>query len=354
MSVVYLRGAGNRGATLLSNQFIDEYMPKANGEFVKIYIYLQRSLSEGEGELRTSLIADKFLCTEGDVLRALKYWEGEGLLSLTFEADGQLSAIRFGEDAQSPQVAAVVNPEPDQPAVITPISVGRQAMLTPDRVKELKKNEEVTSLLFIAEKYLGKSLSFSETEKLLYFYDQMHMSVDLIDHLIQMCVESGHPSIHYIESVARSWAKEGIDTVEKATAAAVRFKKDYFSILRAMGVSNRNPVEGEVEYMSAWLDKYGFSLDLIFEACSRTVLKTGQASFPYADSILKKWHEQGVRTLDDVKAADEKYSQQSRETARGAERRPATKSATSAPNRFNNFTQRDYNFEELERKILNQ
>ncbi|MBQ1491478.1 MAG: DnaD domain protein, partial [Blautia sp.] len=199
MSVVFLRGAGSREATLLSNRFIDEYMPKANGDFVKIYIYLLRSLSEGETELCTSRIADLFLLTDGDVLRALRYWEGQGLLSLTFESDGQLSGIRFGPDSENAPLTTVVNPEPEKPAVVTPISVGRQAMLSQDRVNELKKNEDATSLLFIAEKYLGKTLSYSETEKLLYFYDQMHMSVDLIDHLIQMCVETGHPSIHYIE-----------------------------------------------------------------------------------------------------------------------------------------------------------
>ncbi len=226
MSVVYLRGSGNRGATLLSNQFIDEYMPKANGEFVKIYIYLQRSLSEGDGELRTSAIADKFMCTEGDVLRALRYWEGEGLLSLSFEPDGQLSGIRFGENQEDQTVATVVSPKTQQPTVVAPIAVERQPMLTKDRMNELRQNEDVTSLLFIAERYLGKTLTYSETEKLLYFYDEMHMSVDLIDHLIQMCVGTGHKSMHYIESVARSWAKDGIDTVEKATAQSMRYKKD--------------------------------------------------------------------------------------------------------------------------------
>ena len=341
---------------MLSNQFIDEYMPKANGEFVKIYIYLQRSLSEGEGELRTSYIADKFLCTEGDVLRALRYWESEGLLSLTFESDGQLSGIRFGADPENTALTTVVNPEPEKPSVVTPISVGRQAMLSQDRVNELKQNEDATSLLFIAEKYLGKTLSYSETEKLLYFYDQMHMSVDLIDHLIQMCVETGHKSIHYIESVARSWAKEGIDTVEKASASAIRYKKDYYAILRAMGITNRNPVDGEMKYMSTWLDEYGFSLELIFEACNRTVMQTGQGSFSYADKILSDWHHQGVRSLSDVKVADERHDQKVRESAaaKPSPRRPATKPASSAPNRFNNFTQREYNFEELERKIITQ
>lgn len=331
-------------------------MPKANGDFVKIYIYLLRSLSEGETELCTSRIADLFLLTDGDVLRALRYWEGQGLLSLTFESDGQLSGIRFGPDSENAPLTTVVNPEPEKPAVVTPISVGRQAMLSQDRVNELKKNEDATSLLFIAEKYLGKTLSYSETEKLLYFYDQMHMSVDLIDHLIQMCVETGHPSIHYIESVARAWAKEGIDTVEKACAASIRFKKDYYSILRAMGITNRNPVDGEVKYMSTWLEKYGFSLEIIFEACNRTVMQTGQASFSYADKILTDWHKQGVRSLADVKVADEHYDQKMREAtvSKPSPRRPATKPASSAPNRFNNFTQREYNFEELERKILTQ
>ena len=62
-------------ATFVPNIFIDEYMTQANGEYVKIYLYLLRNLNQSAQNVSLSAIADHFDCTERDILRALKYWE---------------------------------------------------------------------------------------------------------------------------------------------------------------------------------------------------------------------------------------------------------------------------------------
>lgn len=95
--------------------------------------------------------------------------------------------------------------------------------------------------------------------------------------------------MRYIETVALAWAKDGITTVEMARDASSRFSKDYYTILKAMGISGRNPVDNEITYIDTWRKTYGFDLELIQEACSRTVLSTGQPSFQYADKILSGW-----------------------------------------------------------------
>ena len=59
---------------------------------------------------------------------------------------------------------------------------------------------------FVAEQYLGKALSPIEINKLLYFYDELHFSTDLMEYLIEYCVSKGSHSIRYIETVALSWA----------------------------------------------------------------------------------------------------------------------------------------------------
>ena len=81
------------GVTVIPNTFFDEYLPRANGEFLKIYLYLLRWLSHPDHALSLSGIADIFFMTENDVTRALKYWEAEGLLRLTFDRDGTISGI---------------------------------------------------------------------------------------------------------------------------------------------------------------------------------------------------------------------------------------------------------------------
>ncbi len=56
--------------------------------------------------------------------------------------------------------------------------------------------------------------------------------------------------------------------------------------------------------MDKWLKDYGFSLEVISEACSRTMAAIHQPSFPYTDKILASWKKQGVKSLNDIQSAD--------------------------------------------------
>ena len=68
--------------TIVSNVFLDRYMCDANGEFVKVYLYLLRSMTLGNVGL--SDIADRLNLTEKDVVRALRYWDTQNVLKVTF------------------------------------------------------------------------------------------------------------------------------------------------------------------------------------------------------------------------------------------------------------------------------
>ena len=341
-------------------------MPRANGEFVKVYLYLLRVMGDTLVSLSLEQMADRLMCTEGDILRALKYWEGERLLTLDYRENGELEGITLNAlsgtasaGTASPAIAAAEASSAASPAVspeLTPKSApaspspapSKKKALTPDRIHELKQNEEIVQLLYIAEQYLGKALTPTEIQKILFFYDELKMSVDLIDYLIEYCVGRGHKSMRYIETVAMAWAQAGITTVEMAKDSTSRYGKDYFTILKSMGITNRNPVDSEVSMMDTWMKDYGFTMDLIQEACTRTVLLTGQPSFQYADKILSGWLKKGVKSMQDVKVLDAQH--QKRKQERTASRTPAPKT----PNRFNNFHQRDYDFEEYEKRLLNQ
>ena len=370
--MITLHSTGASDVTVLSNVFIDRFMPRAGGEFVKVYIYLLRMLGSPQEAFGLSQMADSLLCTEGDILRALKYWENEQLVSLIYEGNALTgitlltpwnkkddvavtdeSSLSNLDNTSAVPSQATAFPIPDRtgasssaPEPSKPLSESRH--LTPDRVKELKQNEDIVQLLYIAEQYLGKTLTPTETRKILFFYDELHMSVDLIDYLIEYCVGREHRSIRYIETVAMAWKEEGITTVEMAKDSTSRYSKEYFTVLKAMGITNRNPADTEIALINTWTKEYGFTMDLIQEACSRTVLQTGQPSFPYADKILQSWSKKKIRTLEDVRLQDAQHQKRKLEKAAKA---PAPQ--PKATNRFNNFHQRDYDFAEYEKKLLN-
>lgn len=344
MSDIILESSSREEVTILSNIFIDRYMPRANGEFVKVYIYLLRLLSGRNPSLDLEKMADTLLCTERDIARALKYWEKEQLMVFRYTASKKLSGISL-------QIPEAAPSKPSSAQEQQPSSKPRQetSRLTPDRVRELKQNETIVQLLYITEQYLGKTLTPSEMQKVLYFYDEMKMSPELIEYLIEYCVSRNHKSMRYIETVACAWTQEGITTVEKAKEASSRFRREYYTILKAMGINNRNPVDTEISYMDTWMKDYGFDTDLILEACSRTVIQTGQPSFQYADKILEGWKSKNVRTLSDVRVLDAEHKKKKLEKSARRQAAPP-----KAQNRFNNFHQRDYDFDEYEKRLLNQ
>lgn len=376
MNTIHLRALSSSQVTVLSNIFIDQYMPGAGGEFVKVYIYLLRLLADPSASVCLSLLADRLNCTEGDISRALKYWSNEGLLILETDPSGKLTGITLTEpslDTQMELTAASSVPQSAQaatapilqtvpaatasvpqpsPAATTPapqpdaVPSRSASALTPARIKELKENEDVAQLIYICEQYLGKTLTPTDTRKILFFYDELKMSVDLIDFLIQYCVGRGHKSMRYIETVAMAWSKEGITTVEMAKDSTSRYGRDYFTILKAMGISNRNPVDSEIVMMDTWLKDYGFSMDMIQEACSRTIMQTGQPSFQYAHKILTGWFKKGALTPEAVQALDVQHQKRSQDSSRSRTQAP------KSPNRFNNFQQRNYDFKELEKQLL--
>ena len=202
MSPIMIHKLPWTGVTVISNQFLDLYMPQANGEFVKIYLYLLRMQNLAQPLSLTS-IADRLNCTEGDVMRALKYWEKSGLLSLTSNASGEISDIYFldfpGEATASLEASPVDSVKPE---VVPNVQKAPQKVtLTADRLKELKENEDVVKLLYIEEQYLGRTLTATDTNTLMYFYDQLEMSAELIEYLIEYCVSKGSRSIRYLSLI---------------------------------------------------------------------------------------------------------------------------------------------------------
>lgn len=371
MAMITLQNSSMTEVTILSNTFIDNYMPEANGEFVKVYIYLLRSLSNAPVSFSLEQMADRLLCTERDILRALKYWAKQELLVLDFTDNDKLCGIallspdKHTENASSVSASVETVSTVEQPAIqaasapsaaVEPsvptdkASSDKKQELTPERIRELKQNEEIIQILYIAEQYLGKTLSPTESQKLLFFYDGLGLSADLIEYLLEYCVSHNHKSIRYIEKVAIAWAEEGITTVEQAKRSNSRYNKEYFTILKALGITNRNPVETEITLMDTWLKTYCFSMEIIQEACNRTVLQTGQASFQYTDKILEGWKKKEVKTLDDIRSLDDEH-QKRRQSKKAASRKPA---APASNNRFNNFEQREYDFSEYEKHLLNQ
>ena len=360
MSSLILSTESSEGYTSVSNIFISEYVPGANGEFVKVYLYLLHLMSLRSNNISISLLADTFNQTEADIMRALRYWDSLDVISLSFNGPGNgLSNIVLRDIKHTGQAAnAMADPIAAESASVNSTSSYQTETVRaakpdikqteviytaePSKVSYSKEqlngflaNDNFSMLLFVIEQYMGRPLSTKETNSIVYFYDGLKLSTDLIEYLFEYCVEHNKKSINYIEKVALSWASKNIHTIAEAKEETSNHTDYVYQIMKAFGLSNREPAQHEKAMIAKWADTYCFDTDMIIEACNRTIKAIHQPSFEYADTILANWKNSNVSSLEDVKKADAAY-------AAGNNIKPKqTASSKQANNRFNNFQQRD-------------
>ncbi|MCR5404190.1 MAG: DnaD domain protein [Butyrivibrio sp.] len=366
-------------STYVSNIFIDEYMQDANGTEIKVYLFLLRMMSSN---LPTSVpaLADKFNQTEADVIRSLKYWEKKGLISLEYDVSQNLTGIhmedivaqskrRYGRrktDSLPDTQAPVPEPIHQIPASISAVPDIQAHPTLPERpnysasVLKSFKQSEGSSLLFIAEQYFGRTLNANEMSIVYYIHDELGFSDDLLDYLMQYCVDNHKKDFRYMEKVAINWNQTGIKTPKQARAEIFKHDSDVLTIMKALGMEN-SPTEKEASFIKTWRGELGFSMEIILEACDRTVMATQRNRIRYCDKILRSWHENNVSTREDIARLDANFTAdlaKKRSRASGTTIDTRLRSSESSirlgvpQNRFNQFQQNTYDFAELEKKLL--
>ncbi|EEQ58399.1 DnaD domain protein [Clostridiales bacterium 1_7_47FAA] len=445
-------------STAVAHEFIDEYMARANGEYVKVYLFVLRHQGE---DITIEGIADALDHTESDVRRALAYWEKLGILSGTRkEAPASCASMGRQDEGAVPsrgvsaRTQAVRNqaaglPEVHQPpahdqvlgnyevngAMAGDIRVqaagiqdihgqgtgiqdthgqgtgiqdthgqgtgiqdtygqgtgiqdthgqapgiwdahgqgdmaqGRREqnqvvqenrdkpVYSAEQVNRLSQDEGFSQLLYIAQKYLNKVFTPRDCQVFAYLYEDLGMNEELLEYLVEYCVQNGHTSIRYIEAVARSWHEKGIHTAQEAKDYSASYNRDSFAVMKAFGINSRKPAAPEQKLMDKWFKDYGFNRDVVLEACNRTITAIHNPSFQYADKILTDWKEAGVRGIGDIRELDARRTAAREDTSRSRDKRLQTydtavsgqgkRTRKGAPNQFHNFEQRDTDYDAL-------
>lgn len=371
MGTISLRTNQQMEVTLISNEFIDNYMPTANGAYVKVYLYLLRCLNRHPENFSITMLADHLDNTENDIIRAISYWEKANLLTVTRNDSNEIIELMIHDPAtlnaidhatQDNKKTQVVESTTTQTVEITEFHYNippktqmnsfDKPTYTQAQIDTLTTHDEVKWMMNIIEIYLERLLKPSDVQLILYLYESVGFSAELIMYLYEYCVSKNKKNTSYIEAVALSWANDGIDTVEKAENATTLYNTNYNAVSHAFGL-NRAPGNIEKQYVNKWLHKFGFSIDIIVEACNRTLLRTGKPDFKYADKILENWYGKQVKDLNDITTLDQvhnktKANQPSNKTMISNQTKPNN-------NKFTAFSQRNYSkedFSKMEQHLL--
>lgn len=343
---ITLKAGSQQNYITVSNIFIDNYMPQANGEFVKIYLYLLRCMADSSMDLSITTIADKFDQTEKDVNRALRYFAGKGLISIEYDENDELCAITFLPVAS--EISIVPDHNTASSAITSRVQISsepaasepdlpKKPVYTADMIRSFTEDANLKDCLYYIQGYTGP-LSSTGLQTIFYLYDSLHFSCEMIEYLVESCAARGKKSMRYIETVALSWASSGITTVEEAKAHSGKHSQKVYSIMKAFGLNDRNPAPAELNYINTWYD-LGFDQDIIIEACNRTIQTIHKPSFDYTDTILQNWKNQNVKKLEDIAALDLQHTT----------KKASPKVHKTAENKFNNHPHNPYDQENLQK-----
>ena len=359
------------GFTPVSNIFINNFMPEANGEYVKIYLYLLKCLNDKEVNVTISKLADRLEKTDADINRAIKYWEKKGILNISRNENNDITSVvvvnldaslykqdscnlesSYSERSPKDTKKETPNdlPEPENTGTSLELPALKEVIMCPvDKSKA--ECDELRAFQFRVEKYFGRPLTKTDMDILLnlcYGYDLA--SIDCVEEILMYAVGRGKKSMRYIEKVTIACLEHDAKSLSEIKNYLESSSFTVVSVMQAFGLQKRLPGNDEMDYIAKWSDTFGFDNSLIIEACDRAMSKTNGPSFKYADSILTSWHNSGVRSMKDVKKLDDIYKAQAKATY--ASRNPNGKNPGKPLTKFSNFVPSDLDIDALETRLL--
>lgn len=164
------------------------------------------------------------------------------------------------------------------------------------------------------EEKLGKRLKTADLQILAGLYDDLGLPADVIYLLVCHCVTRSEerygpgrrPTLRQIEKEGYHWAQRGLFDQESAS----RYLRDWnvrrsamSRYMQVLGLGDRRPVESEERYITDWMDK-GFPPETVALAYDKTVFYKKELNWRYLNGILRRWHENGWHTEEEVRQGD--------------------------------------------------
>ena len=263
--------------TLVSNVFIEKYMPKARGEFIKVYLLMLKYNNSGEMGANSTILASTLNLLESDILNALNYWNDEGVIKLIpIDKMGNynIEFIDLVEDSKSRNKEV--------------------------NLLEALNKTSTKDMLNDIERLLGRPLSPKEMTTYLSWQEEFNFSSELILILIEYCVSRGKSDYRYIEKVAIAWHDMNITSIDDAQNYIKKTEDKWIKIrhiLNYLGIKNPELMKPQQEMLEKWIIDYAFPLEVIEKACNICFQRLNRSDFKYIDGILSSWNKNNLKTL---------------------------------------------------------
>lgn len=285
----------------IPREIIDKYICDSNGAQIKVLLWI--FINTGRS-FDASNIAKELSISEREAQSALEYWaERIDFISSSDKTDSTVKATKKAVDNTLNHEIFVTRYKRPGIAYVA---------------QRVGQSDDIGFLMQEAQNILGRPISGGDSGTLLMLHDNDGLPVEVIVMLLQYAAGVGKTGMKYIQKTGASWATEGIDTVEKADKKIHNLSetsKAWKNFVHIIGIDGRAPTTKEEEAVYRWFCDWRVTDDLIKEAYDRCVNANGKYILGYIDSIIKRWHKQGVVTIGEAMAEKFRPERKIRSTA---------------------------------------
>lgn len=331
--------------TPVENIFITDFMPLADGTYVKVYLlgYKYANDKENSSSFNNQTIAKNLKIPLSDVLNAWTFWESQGIVKKYKAEDEYNYSVEFMNLKQL--YVDKIYKHLSASSSVPLLSKENKNYVNNNDLIELNKDEEFVQMHKEIEKIFGKFVNISDKRKINQWQRQYDLSPEMIIQAFSYCVNNKKKrSMSYIEKTIAAWNRAGVTDLDTLAEFLETKEERYFiysRISQSLGFMNRALTEGEMTTIDKWFDDFGFSKEMVLKALENST-KISSPNISYFDAILEKWYEKGFKTPEDI--VDDRKSVAKKDTP--TEKKPSQ----GTKNKFHNFEQTisEYSEKEME------
>ena len=266
--------------TPVDNLFINEFLPYAPAECVKVYLYgLYKCTNSSSYDNTIENFAKVLNLTEEEVEDAFLYWQDEGLVQVLNTCPIE---IRFMP------LKNVIN-----------------------NTKKYKPEEFSTFNRQVQEILEGRQITPTEYDEYYYLLKTMHFQPEALLMIIKFCtqIKGANVGYKYIVTVAKNWANEGITTTKSVEERLFTYEQagsDLEKLLKICG-AKRNATLEEREMFLKWTKELGFNYNTIEYVAK--LLKPTKVNFEKLDARLLKYYEMKKLSIKEIEDYEKEKSE---------------------------------------------
>ncbi len=288
------------GQTAIENLFINDFMPAAKADYVKVYLLGYRLACSGNDSFSNETIAKQLAMDIDEVVAAWHYWQRQGIVKC-IDNDINHSEHQFDVQFDSIREKYIESSKP------LPTIKRKDETTSSSKLIAALSNPHIKKMFEDSEFYARRMLTPQERSRVLTFLENYHMDVDLVVMAFYITYEERaitQNQLNYIEGIIRNWYSSSIFSMaalKESERTGIKHYQLIREVSRALGFNQRQ-IPSEVQnVVTEWLDIKKYDADYISYVVKQATRRTNNPNINYLVGYFEAIAKAGQPTIETAK-----------------------------------------------------